>query len=326
MTVTQGHETVLLEPAVTALLSDPDGRYVDGTFGRGGHSRRILESLSEAGRLLGIDRDPEAVVEGRRLAEQDPRFVMVYGSFADIRQHVKTQWPGMEGRVDGILLDLGVSSPQLDDAGRGFSFMHDGPLDMRMDPACGESAAQWLARADERDIADIIYQYGEERHSRRIARAIVRAREDGPIERTGQLAEIVKTAHPSWERHKHPATRTFQALRIHINGELDALRVALEQSLDLLKGGGRLCVISFHSLEDRLVKQFMRSESQGPRLPRGVPVQYEELAGRLQRPDRALRADPAEVQLNPRARSAMLRVARRMEEKNKGRQADGQAD
>jgi len=312
MTVAQGHETVMLEPAVAALVSDPDGRYVDGTFGRGGHSRRILETLSDRGRVLGIDRDPEAVAEGRRLTEQDPRFVMVHGSFADIRQQVSSRWPDAENRVDGVLLDLGVSSPQLDDASRGFSFKHDGPLDMRMDPGCGESAAQWLARAEERDIADIIYQYGEERHSRRIARAIVRARESGYIERTGQLAEIVKTAHPSWERHKHPATRTFQALRIHINGELDALRAALDQSVELLKAGGRLCVISFHSLEDRLVKQFMRREAEGPRLPRGVPVQHESLVGRLQRPDKALRAGPDEVQRNPRARSATLRVARRV--------------
>lgn len=324
MTVAQGHETVLLEPAARALVTNPDGRYIDATFGRGGHSRRILESLDSHGRLLGIDRDPVAVAEGRKLAEREPRFTMVYGSFSDLRQLVTGEWPDAPGMVDGILLDLGVSSPQLDDAERGFSFMQDGPLDMRMDPGSGESAAQWLARADEKDIADVIYQYGEERHSRRIARAIVRARQEAPIERTAQLAEIVKTAHPSWERHKHPATRTFQAIRIHINGELDALRMVLDQALELLRGDGRLCVISFHSLEDRLVKQFMRREFQGPQLPRGVPVQYEETVGRLQKPDKAVRPDRDEVERNPRARSATLRVARRAVQQME--QADGQAD
>jgi 16S rRNA (cytosine1402-N4)-methyltransferase len=249
---------------------------------------------------------------------------MVYGSFSDLRQHVTGEWPDAAGTLDGILLDLGVSSPQLDDAERGFSFMQDGPLDMRMDPRNGENVAQWLARADEKDIADIIYQYGEERHSRRIARAIVRSREEAPIERTAQLAEIVKTAHPSWERHKHPATRTFQALRIHINGELDALHSVLEQSLGLLREEGRLCVISFHSLEDRMVKQFMRREYQGPRLPRGVPVQYEQVIGRLQKPDKAVRATREEVERNPRSRSATLRVARRTTQQQV-EQADGQA-
>lgn len=325
MTVAQGHETVLLEPAVDALVADPDGRYIDATFGRGGHSRRILAALGDHGRLLGIDRDPVAVAEGRELAERDSRFTMVYGSFSDLRELVTAVWPDATGTVDGVLLDLGVSSPQLDDATRGFSFMHDGPLDMRMDPDSGESAAQWLARADEKDIADTIYQYGEERHSRRIARAIVRVRAETPIERTAQLAEIVKTAHPSWERHKHPATRTFQAIRIHINGELDALRAVLDQSLELLCGGGRLCVISFHSLEDRLVKQFMRREYQGPQLPRGVPVQYEEMAGSLEKPTKAVRPDQSEVERNPRARSATLRVARRKAQQHT-EQADGQAD
>ncbi|MEX1196658.1 MAG: 16S rRNA (cytosine(1402)-N(4))-methyltransferase RsmH [Pseudohongiellaceae bacterium] len=310
MTVAQGHETVLLEPAASALVTNPNGRYVDATFGRGGHSRRILESLGGNGQLLGIDRDPVAVVEGRKLAERESRFTMVYGSFSDLRQHVTDVWPDASGTLDGILLDLGVSSPQLDDATRGFSFMQDGPLDMRMDPDSGESAAQWLTRADEKDIADVIYQYGEERHSRRIARAIVRAREEAPIERTAQLAEIVKTAHPSWERHKHPATRTFQAIRIHVNGELDALQTVLEQSLDLLRADGCLCVISFHSLEDRLIKQFMRREYQGPRLPKGVPVQYEQTVGRLQKPEKAIRPDREEVERNPRARSSTLRVAR----------------
>ncbi len=325
MTVAQGHEAVLLEPAVAALVVRPDGHYVDATFGRGGHSRRILQCLGAGGRLLGIDRDPEAVAEGRLLAEEDPRFDMVYGSFANLAQHVLRHWTETGASLDGILLDLGVSSPQLDDASRGFSFMHDGPLDMRMDPHSGESVAQWLARAEERDIADVIYQYGDERHSRRIARAIVRARAEEPIERTGQLAGIVKTAHPSWERHRHPATRTFQALRIYINGELDALRAALEQSVSLLAPGGRLCVISFHSLEDRLVKQFMRSESQGPQLPRGVPVQYEQTRGRLERPEKPRRPDPDEVKRNVRARSATLRVATRSQHHASG-WADEQAD
>lgn len=319
MTVARGHETVLLEPAVKSLVAVPDGRYVDATFGRGGHSRRILQCLGEKGVLLGIDRDPEAVHAGRALEQEDRRFRMLQGNFASLGELVGRAWPDEDrALVDGILMDLGVSSPQLDDAGRGFSFQHDGPLDMRMDPDSDESAAQWLTHVDEKTLADVLFQYGDERYSRRIARAIVRARDQEPIERTGQLAAIVRDAHPAWERHRHPATRTFQALRIRINGELDALREALAQSVSLLKPGGALCVISFHSLEDRLVKRFMRDESQGPRLPKGVPVQHEETTGRLRRPEKAVRPDQDEVRRNPRARSATLRVARRTDQVTDG--------
>lgn len=305
----QAHETVLLHPAVDALVTDTEGCYVDGTFGRGGHARLILQRLAPNGRLIGIDKDPEAIAVGRALMELDSRFLVRQGSFDDIDQFLGPGEESGEGQVDGILLDLGVSSPQLDEAERGFSFSHDGPLDMRMNPDAGISAAEWLASAAEKDIADVIYRYGEDRFSRRIARAIVKERELAPITRTLQLAEIVKQANPAWEKHKHPATRAFQAIRIHINRELESLEALLDKALDVLKPGGRLVVISFHSLEDRIVKQFMQRQSKGDNFPRDLPVMESELSPRLKKIGKAVKPTEQETRLNPRARSAVMRVA-----------------
>jgi 16S rRNA (cytosine1402-N4)-methyltransferase len=306
MAALQEHETVLLHPAVDALVTDCAGFYVDGTFGRGGHSRLILEQLDENGRLLAIDKDPRAIAIGQELSVSDARFCIKHGAFSDADQWVQS------GQVAGILLDLGVSSPQLDEAQRGFSFTHDGPLDMRMNPEEGESAAQWLASASEKEIADVIYQYGEERFSRRIAKAIVRERELQPITRTLQLAEIVKQANPAWEKHKHPATRAFQAIRIYINQELLSLQELLSKSLQLLRPGGRLVVISFHSLEDRIVKQFIQKQSRGDEFPRDLPVPESALNPRLRKIGKAVKPDAQEINGNPRARSAVMRVAERM--------------
>lgn len=303
------HRTVLLQEAVTALITDPAGCYVDATFGRGGHSKAILERLEPSGRLLALDRDPEAIEAAMELSD-DPRFAVKQGEFGRLGDWVASQ--GWQGQVMGILLDLGVSSPQLDDARRGFSFSQDGPLDMRMDPASGESAADWLARAAEKDIADVLWRYGEERYSRRMARAIVAAREERALQRTGQLAEIVAAANPAWERGKHPATRAFQAIRIYLNRELEQLESALSQALDCLRVGGRLVVISFHSLEDRLVKRFIRQQARGEQLPRSVPVTDAQLQRTLKTLGKALKPGSAELEVNPRARSAVLRVAEKI--------------
>lgn len=305
------HQTVLLDEAVQALVRDPDGRYVDGTFGRGGHSTRILEALSERGRLLAVDKDAEAMAEAQRRFGDEPRFEIEQGSFTQLSDWVDRR--GWHGRVDGLLLDLGVSSPQLDRAERGFSFLQDGPLDMRMDTSRGESAAEWLARAAEGDIVRVLKDYGEERFARRMARALVEARETAPIERTGQLAEIVKAANPAWEKGKHPATRAFQAIRIHVNGELTDLEAVLAQSLEWLAPGGRLVVISFHSLEDRLVKRFMRREEKGPTLPRGLPITEAQVPRRLRTLGKPVRAGEGERIANVRARSAIMRVAEKRE-------------
>src|SRR5687768_714635 len=240
------HQTVLLEEAVDALITNPDGFYVDGTFGRGGHSRLILERLSPAGRLLVIDKDPQAILAAKALNAEDGRVAVGQGSFADLKQFIAEMQ--FEGGVQGVLLDLGVSSPQLDDPQRGFSFMQDGPLDMRMNPLSGQSAAQWLRFAAEEEIANVIYEFGEERFSRRMAKAIVAARQEQEITSTLQLAEIIKQANPAWEKHKHPATRAFQGIRIFINNELGDLQRALLVILELLAVGGRMVVISFHSL------------------------------------------------------------------------------
>ncbi|MEN8179043.1 MAG: 16S rRNA (cytosine(1402)-N(4))-methyltransferase RsmH [Pseudomonadota bacterium] len=304
------HRPVLLERSVEALSVKPEGIYIDGTFGRGGHSRLILERLNELGRLIAIDKDPQAVAFAQKQFAGDARFMIVRESF-DMLAAV-TEQAGVMGRVDGVLLDLGVSSPQLDQAQRGFSFQQDGPLDMRMDPDMGLSAAEWLARAEVNDIADVLKRYGEERHARRIARAIVDVRRERPIRTTRELAEIVTRANPSWEKDKHPATRSFQAIRIYINRELEALQSCLEQTLDVLASGGRLAVISFHSLEDRLVKRFMRDQAKGDRFPPGVPVTQSELQPKFRLVGKAIRADEQEVAANPRARSAVLRVAERL--------------
>jgi len=304
------HETVLLKEAVEALVVSEAGRYIDGTYGRGGHSAAILSSLSPEGRLMAIDKDPEAIANARQQWSDEPRFSIEHGSFSEMGAFADQR--GWSGQVDGVLLDLGVSSPQLDNPERGFSFMRRGRLDMRMNTETGESAAEWLARAKEEDIANVIYEYGEERFSRRIARAIVRVREETPIEDTLQLAEIIADAVPRHEKGKHPATRSFQAIRIFINAELDDLERGLESALSLLATGGRLVVISFHSLEDRIVKRFMRKESRGEELPRRLPVPGDVGKGRIRLVGKAVRPSEAEVSQNPRARSAVMRVAERL--------------
>ncbi len=304
------HQTVLLHEAVDALIVDPRGYYVDGTFGRGGHSQLILSRLSTAGRLLGIDKDPQAITEARKLYESDKRFDIEHGSFAGLADVVNTRQ--MEGRVDGVLLDLGVSSPQLDQAERGFSFLRDGPLDMRMDTRSGTTAAEWVNTASEAQIAWVLKVYGEERFAKRIAAAIVYERQKVAIERTQQLAEIVAAANPAWEKSKHPATRAFQAIRIHINNELGDLEAVLDQALTVLKVGGRLVVISFHSLEDRVVKRFIRRHERGDELPPGVPVIDAALNKRLRSLRKAVRATDFEVSDNIRSRSAIMRVAEKI--------------
>ena len=304
------HSPVLLDEVLAGLGMQADGRYCDATFGRGGHTAAILGALGPAGRVIAIDRDPEAIQAGRRRFAEEARLTLVKGSFGQLEERVRAA--GFEGELNGVLLDLGVSSPQLDEARRGFSFMQDGPLDMRMDNESGQSAAQWLARAGEREIADVIHQFGEERYARRIARAIVAARSAAPIERTGQLAQLVAGAVPTREPGKHPATRTFQAIRMHVNGELGALETALPQAVRLLAAGGRLCVISFHSLEDRLVKRFMRREQAGDPVYAGLPEIPSHARSRLRRVGPAIRASAAEIERNPRARSATLRVAERL--------------
>jgi 16S rRNA (cytosine1402-N4)-methyltransferase len=302
------HETVLLHEAVDALVGNPAGLYLDGTFGRGGHSREILARLNAGGRLLACDKDEAAEAEAQALAAADRRFRFHRGSFADLPELL-----AREARVaDGVLLDLGVSSPQLDDAARGFSFSKDGPLDMRMDRRDGESAADWLATAKEEEIVRVLRDYGEERYARRIAAAIVRERECRPLLRTAQLAEVVSAAHPRWEKHRHPATRSFQAIRIHINRELDDLRLLLDAALQLLAVGGRLVVISFHSLEDRMVKRTLRDGARGQVLPREIPVREQASGPRLRLLGRAVRPGEAEVAANPRSRSAVMRSAERV--------------
>ena len=304
------HETVLLEPAVDALIGDPTGFYVDGTFGRGGHSRQILSVLQEQGRLLAIDKDPQAIGTAIEDFGGDPRFEIAQGSFSTLAALVESA--GKMGKVNGVLLDLGVSSPQLEEAQRGFSFMQDGPLDMRMNPDEGQSAAQWLASAAEQEIADVIYRYGEEKFSRRMARAIVEQRNVAPITTTLQLAEIVKQANPAWEKHKHPATRAFQGIRIHINRELEDLESVLTQALEVLSIGGRLVVISFHSLEDRMVKQFINKQAKGDDYPAGVPVRTSDLNPRMKKIGKAVKASNAEVASNQRSRSAIMRIAEKI--------------
>lgn len=301
------HVSVLLDEALNGLTVEPGGLYVDGTFGRGGHSRAILSRLSKEGRLIGFDKDPEAVRVGTQLAADDGRFVVVRRSFAEMAEELRQR--GLLGQVNGVLLDLGVSSPQLDDPERGFSFLNDGPLDMRMDPAQGQSAAEWINTADEADIATVLKEYGEERFSRRMARAIVARRAEQPFTRTADLAEVIKEANPAWEKHKHPATRAFQGIRIFINRELDDLADGLKAALEILAPGGRLVVISFHSLEDRLVKLFMRREAKGAPLPRGLPIRDIDIPVSINLVGKAIKPSAEEVAANPRARSAMLRIA-----------------
>ncbi|UVE18598.1 16S rRNA (cytosine(1402)-N(4))-methyltransferase RsmH [Pseudomonas sp. LS44] len=312
MTNSFRHITVLLDEAVEALAVRPDGCYLDGTFGRGGHSRLILEKLGPDGRLLGFDKDPLAIVSGQQLAAEDGRFVVVQRSFAELGAEAAVR--GLAGKVAGVLLDLGVSSPQLDDAARGFSFLNDGPLDMRMDPSCGVSAAEWLASAAEDEIARVFKTYGEERFAKRMARAVVQRRVEQPFERTTDLAEVLKEANPAWEKNKHPATRAFQGLRIYINNELGDLENGLDAALEALDVGGRLVVISFHSLEDRIVKLFMRKHAKGEadNLPRNLPVRAQTFEPRLQVLGKPQYASDVEIKANPRSRSAVMRVAEKL--------------
>ncbi len=305
------HKAVLLNESVQALVTRRAGYYVDGTFGRGGHSRALLHCLTQCGRLLGLDKDPAAVAVGESLQTQDSRFVMRHGSFADLAVHLQAQaWPA----IDGLLLDLGVSTPQLQEAERGFSFLHDGPLDMRMDPSTGCSAAQWLAQARQEDIADVLKRYGEERYAKRIAKAIVQARSHQPLESTGQLAEVVSKAHPAWIPGKHPATKTFQAIRLWVNDEINALTRLLEQVLDCLAPGGRLVIISFHSLEDRLVKRFIAEQVKGDFFPRALPITQAQLKPRLKAIGKPCRASAEELDDNRSARSAIMRVAEKIDD------------
>ncbi|MDQ7915060.1 16S rRNA (cytosine(1402)-N(4))-methyltransferase RsmH [Pseudomonas sp. 102515] len=306
------HVSVLLDEAVQALAIQPGGRYLDGTFGRGGHSRAVLRLLGGEGRLLGFDKDPQAIVAGQALAAEDPRFEIVQRSFAELGDELVDR--GWTGQVDGVLLDLGVSSPQLDDPERGFSFMQDGPLDMRMDPSRGQSAAAWIAMAPEVDIAQVFKEFGEERFAKRMARAVVQRREVQPFERTGDLAKVLTEANPAWEKGKHPATRAFQGLRIYINRELSDLEQGLQAAYEQLAVGGRLVVISFHSLEDRIVKQFMRRLAKGEadQLPRDLPIRATVFEPSLRLLGKPVYASEAELAANPRARSAVMRVAEKL--------------
>ncbi|WP_312062162.1 16S rRNA (cytosine(1402)-N(4))-methyltransferase RsmH [Pantoea septica] len=304
------HTTVLLDEAVNGLNIREDGIYIDGTFGRGGHSRLILSQLGPQGRLIAIDRDPQAIAAAAEIA--DPRFSIVHGLFSALADYVEEL--GLSGKISGILLDLGVSSPQLDDAERGFSFMRDGPLDMRMDPTRGHSAAEWLLQADEADIAFVLKTYGEERFAKRIARAIVERNREQPMTRTKELADVIAAATPVKDKFKHPATRSFQAIRIWINSELEEIEKALKGALTALAPEGRLSIISFHSLEDRLVKRFMRDQSRGPQVPAGLPMtesQLKALGGRQLKLLGKMTPGDAEVADNPRARSSVLRIAER---------------
>lgn len=304
------HQSVLLHESMKGLALKGDGIYIDGTFGRGGHSKEILQNLNEAGQLYAIDKDPDAIQYAQDHFGLDKRFHILHGSFANISDFASKA--GILGMVDGILLDLGVSSPQLDNPIRGFSFMQEGPLDMRMDLTQAVSAAKFINEAEADEMANIFRTYGEERFAGRIARAIVEARKATPITTTLQLAQIVKEANPKWEKHKHPATRIFQAIRIHVNQELSDLSSCLEECLEVLAPKGRLVVISFHSLEDRIVKQFMRAKEQGERLPVEIPVRYEEMNSSFKRVGKAIMPNENEIKENVRARSAVLRIGEKL--------------
>jgi len=309
MTTAQ-HKTVLLTEAVEALVHESNGFYVDATFGRGGHSREILNRLDADGRLLAVDKDPQAVAAASGAFANDNRFEIVQGSFSELRRLIEARQ--QVGKTAGILLDLGVSSPQLDDPERGFSFSHDGPLDMRMDTGRGESAAQWIASVKESELARVLKQYGDERYAKRIAKAIVAARQEQAITRTAQLAKIIADAHPAWEVGKHPATRAFLAIRLYINRELEDLTTLLDDAVPILQPGGRLVVISFHSLEDRIVKRFMRRQAKGDPLPAKLPVKESQLNKTMRLCGKPVRAADDEVSDNVRSRSAIMRVAEKL--------------
>lgn len=316
MTESFQHISVLLHESIDGLAIKPDGIYIDGTFGRGGHSRTILSQLGPNGRLYSIDRDPQAIAEAQKI--DDPRFTIVHGPFSGIAEYAQRY--DLVGKVDGVLFDLGVSSPQLDDAERGFSFMKDGPLDMRMDPTSGMPVSDWLAQADLDDITWVIREFGEDKHARRIAKAIVAYRENEenePLTRTSQLAKLISDAAPkSFKEKKHPATRAFQAFRIYINSELEEIDTALKGAASILASQGRLSVISFHSLEDRMVKRFMRKESKGPEVPHGIPLTQEQIralgSADLKTVGKAIKPSEQEVEMNPRSRSSVLRIAEKL--------------
>lgn len=303
------HVPVLLGPVLDGLDIKQDGCYVDATFGRGGHASAILERLGTKGRLIALDRDAQAIATASASLTDDPRLQLIRSDFANLATCMGER--GLAGQVDGLLLDLGVSSPQLDEAERGFSFLRDGPLDMRMDTQQALSAAHWLASVDEKTLKKVLYEYGEEQDAPRIARAIVAARASARIETTGRLAEIVASVVPAHARRKHPATKTFQAIRIFVNDELRQLEAVLQQSIDVLRRGGRLCVISFHSLEDRIVKRFMRNASRESEQYRGMPNVPAEFQPRLRLVGKDIVATSDEIARNVRARSARLRVAER---------------
>ncbi|MDO6640338.1 16S rRNA (cytosine(1402)-N(4))-methyltransferase RsmH [Shewanella sp. 5_MG-2023] len=306
------HLSVLLQETVDGLNIQADGIYIDGTFGRGGHSRHVLSQLGENGRLIAIDRDPQAIEAAKQFAD-DPRFQIVHGGFGQLAEYVTKL--GLKGKINGVLLDLGVSSPQLDDAERGFSFLRDGPLDMRMDNSQGQTAAQWLARAEIEDMAWVFKTYGEEKNSRHIARCIAADRDEKPFLRTKDLADLIARITKNKERNKHPATRVFQAIRIYINSELEQIDQALEGAVSVLAPEGRLSVISFHSLEDRMVKRFIRRHSQGESVPHGLPITEAEInkSKKLKAIGKAMKPSDVEIEQNPRARSSVLRVAQRLD-------------
>jgi len=306
------HIPVMLNEAVNGLVTSASGIYVDATFGRGSHTRAILNKLNSDGRLIAFDKDPEAIAHAKQNFAQDQRFTIIHSSFV----HLQTCLTELEiiGKVNGILFDLGVSSPQLDNPERGFSFMRAGKLDMRMDTTRGVDAMTWIAKVDEKELADVLWNYGEEKFSRRIARAVVAARQETPITTTGQLADIIKFAMPKPKKphDKHPATRSFQAIRIAVNEELTELPKALDQALEALMTGGRLSVISFHSLEDRIVKQFMKQHEKGQEIPRGLPIKGSTFNARLKTLGKPVKPGDDELNFNPRARSAILRIAEKL--------------
>ena len=306
------HLSVLFEESIQGLDIHPDGTYIDCTFGRGGHSKGILSCLGEDGRLLAFDRDLAAInsVYAEEM-QKDSRFELHHGCFSELETVVEQR--GWKGKVDGVLMDLGVSSPQLDDSERGFSFLRDGPLDMRMDDSTGISAAEWLAQVEEHALVKVLFEYGEERFARRIAKAVVERRQESPLQTTGDLARLVEDVVPKREKHKHPATRTFQAIRIEVNNELEEIKQGLQQAVNILGSGGRLVVISFHSLEDRIVKRFIRNESGRKFNPGRLPILEADIEqGILKKVGKATKAGKKELQQNQRARSAVLRVAERV--------------
>lgn len=309
-TQTNQHRPVLLKETIDALAIKAEGFYLDGTFGRGGHSAEILSALSEKGKLLAFDQDPQAIEVAEEKFAGDSRFEIVQSNFEDLEDIVADH--GMLKKVDGVLLDIGVSSPQLDDASRGFSFIRPGPLDMRMNPDVGQSAAEWLATVTEYDLTTVLMHFGEEKFARRIANAIVETRKETVIDDTVQLANIIEAAIPVKPKNKHPATKSFQAIRIHINRELEVLERALQSSLNVLAIGGRLAVISFHSLEDRMVKRFFRDVSRGPQFPKDIPILAKDLQQPFKLVGKATKPGKQEVLENPRSRSSVLRVIERV--------------